>query len=189
MRVGKFMWTLCWYSTRINCSLLSLLNYLPFHCSWHWYIYVYIYIYMKNVKVLAAQLCLTICSPMDCSPLGSSVHGIQLEWVAMPFSKGSSQPRNRTQVSCIAGKFFTDWAMREALVSSTKHQKPLTVWIIINYGKLLKRWEYQTISSVSWETCMWVTKQQLEACMEQLIVSRLRKEYDRAVCHHPVCLT
>ena len=116
MRVGKFMWTLCWYSTRINCSLLSLLNYLPFHCSWHWYIYVYIYIYMKNVKVLAAQLCLTICSPMDCSPLGSSVHGIQLEWVAMPFSKGSSQPRNRTQVSCIAGRFFTIWGIRKAYI-------------------------------------------------------------------------
>ena len=37
-----------------------------------------------------------------------------LEWVAYPFSKGSSQPRNRTGVSCIAGRFFTNWAMREA---------------------------------------------------------------------------
>ena len=37
-----------------------------------------------------------------------------LEWVAISFSKGSSQPRNRTQVSCIAGRFFTDWATREA---------------------------------------------------------------------------
>ena len=37
--------------------------------------------------------------------------------------------------------------------------KPLTVWIITNYGKLLKRWKYQTILPVSWETCMWVKKQ------------------------------
>ena len=37
-----------------------------------------------------------------------------LEWVALPFSSGSSWPRNRTQVSCIAGRFFTNWAIREA---------------------------------------------------------------------------
>ena len=48
---------------------------------------------------------------MDCSPSGSSVHGILqvsiLEWVAMPFSRGSSQPRDQAQVSHIAGRFFT----------------------------------------------------------------------------------
>ena len=66
--------------------------------------------------------------------------------------------------------------------------KPLTMWITTNCGKLLERWEYQTILSVSWETCMWVKKQWLEPCMKQLVGSRLRKEYDRAVCCHPVCL-
>ena len=59
------------------------------------------------------------CNPMDCSLPGSSVNGIPqariLEWVATSFSRGSSQPRNQTQVSCIAGRFFTNWAMREAL--------------------------------------------------------------------------
>ena len=73
-------------------------------------------------------------------------------------------------------------------VSSTT-LKPLTLWIITNSGKLLKRWEYQTILPVSWETCMLVKKQQLEACMEQLTGSGLRKEDDRPVCCHPVCLT
>ena len=52
---------------------------------------------------------------MDCSPPGSSVHGILqariLEWVAIPFW-GSSQPRDRAWVSCIAGRFFTIWATR-----------------------------------------------------------------------------
>ena len=56
-------------------------------------------------------------------------------------------------------------------------------------GKLLERLEYQTILPVSLESCIWVKKQLLEPCMEQLIGSRLRKEYDRAVCCHPVCLT
>ena len=50
---------------------------------------------------------------MDCSSPGSSIHGILqariLEWVAISFSRGSSWPRDRTQVSCIAGRFFTDW--------------------------------------------------------------------------------
>ena len=55
------------------------------------------------------------------------------------------------------------------------------VWIIANCGKLLKRWDYKTILPVSWETNKWVSRQQLESCMEQLIGSGLRKEYDRAV--------
>ena len=67
---------------------------------------------------LVIQSCLTLCNPMDCSPPGSSVHGILqvriLEWVAMPSYKGSSQPRDWTQVSYIAGRFFTSWATREA---------------------------------------------------------------------------
>ena len=49
-------------------------------------------------KVLVAQLCPTLCDPMDCSPPGSSVYGIlqagMLEWVDIPFSRGSSQPRD-----------------------------------------------------------------------------------------------
>ena len=48
----------------------------------------------------------TLCNPMDCSPPGSSVHGILqariLEWVAISFSRGSSQPRDQTQVSCVS---------------------------------------------------------------------------------------
>ena len=70
--------------------------------------------------MLVAQSCPTLCDPVDCSPPGSTVHGIFqariLEWVAISFSRGSSWPRDRTQVSCIAGIFFTDWAMREASV-------------------------------------------------------------------------
>ena len=54
------------------------------------------------------------CNPMNCSPPGSSVHEIfqarLLECIAISFSRVSSQPRNWTQVSCIHGRFFTDWA-------------------------------------------------------------------------------
>ena len=64
-----------------------------------------------------AQSCLTLCNPMDCSLPGFSVYGIfqarVLEWVAISFSRGSSWPRDRTQVSRIASRHFTLWATRE----------------------------------------------------------------------------
>ena len=66
---------------------------------------------VNKVKMLVAQPCLTLCNPRDCSLPGSSVHGTFqariLEWVAIPFSRGSSQARDQTQVSYIAGTFFT----------------------------------------------------------------------------------
>ena len=75
----------------------------------HSYIYrLSLYIYSLCVVFLVAQSCLTLCYPMDCSLPGSSVHGILqariLEW--LPSSRGSSQPRDRTQVSCIAGGLY-----------------------------------------------------------------------------------
>ena len=65
----------------------------------------------EKVKVLFPQLCPTLCNPKDYSLPGFSVHGIsqarRLEWVAIPFSRGFSQPRDQTRVSCITGRFFT----------------------------------------------------------------------------------
>ena len=67
----------------------------------------------EESEVKAAQSCPTLWDPM-----GYTVRGILpariLVWVAFPFSRESFQPRNQTQVSCIAGGFFTSWAMREA---------------------------------------------------------------------------
>ena len=66
---------------------------------------------MLKVKVLVPQSCLILFDSMDYSLPGSSVHGILqeriLEWVAIPFSRRSSQPRDETQVSYITGRFFT----------------------------------------------------------------------------------
>ena len=72
-----------------------------------------LYVQLSHPYILVTQLCLTI----DCSPLASSVHRIfqarLLEWVVIFFSRGSSQPRDRTCISCIAGRFFNAWATRE----------------------------------------------------------------------------
>ena len=66
-----------------------------------------------KVKVKVTQSCPTLCNPMDYTVYGILQARI-LEWVALPFSRGSSQPRDWTQVSRIAGEFFISWAVREA---------------------------------------------------------------------------
>ena len=72
-----------------------------------------------------AQLCPTLCDPVDHSLSGSSIHGILqariLEWVAISFSRGSSWPRDRAQVFHIGGRCFNLWATREALKKNS-HQ-------------------------------------------------------------------
>ena len=66
--------------------------------------------YNVSMRAKSLQSCLTLCNPMDCSLTGSSVHGILQagiqEWVAISFSSGSSWPRDRTSISCIAGSFL-----------------------------------------------------------------------------------
>ena len=85
------------------------------------------------------QSCLTLYSPMDCNPPGSSVHGIfparLLEWVAMPSSKGSSWSRDRTLLSCIAGRFFINAPPGNARwissVQSSSVQSLIHVWLLV----------------------------------------------------------
>ena len=101
---SAFLW-LVWYYTEL-CNICAL--HLPFElknlftCLW------------EKLKVLVSQSLLALWDPVDCSPPGSSVHGIlqtrMPEWAAIPFSRGSSLPRGWIPLSCIAGRFFTTWA-------------------------------------------------------------------------------
>ena len=102
------------------------------------------------LKVKVAQSCLTLCDPMD-----YTIHGILqariLEWVAYPFSRGSSRSRNWTRVFCIAGGFFTNWVTREAgTVCLDKWKEQVDVWagsepreqvweVMLNLGKCLSQ--------------------------------------------------
>ena len=90
----------------------------PFHLFWEPEILLPFSMLLRDpvcvcvcVCVLDAQSCPTLCDAVDCSPPGSSVHGILqagvLDWVAMPLSKGSFCLWDRTWVSHIAGRFFT----------------------------------------------------------------------------------
>ena len=88
---------------------------------------------LGKVKVLVAQSCPALCDPIDCSLPGSSVYGILqtriLEWVAIPFSRGSSPPRDWTQVSYIAGRFFTTEPLAK---TEGKKMDPFadSVWVV-----------------------------------------------------------
>ena len=103
-------------------------------------------LYMWEV---CAQSYPTLCDSMNCSPPGSSVHGVLqariLEWITMPSSRGSSRPRDRTGISCVsctAGGFSTHWATWEAHTNLWKLElAPVVVfiklWIDFNQEKLV----------------------------------------------------
>ena len=103
-----------------------------------------------------AQLCPTLCDPMDCSLPGFSLHGILqgrvLEWVAIPFSRGSSWSRDRTRVSWIPGRHFNLWATREALTPS-KHcailssSRKSSIILTIRYHR--SQWVFTVFFSIS----------------------------------------
>ena len=84
--------------------------------------------YQYSLCVKSLQSCPTLCDLMDCSPPGSSVHGIlqarRLNCVAIPFSRGPSQPKDWTQISCTAGSFITVWATREAQIAEMRVKQP-----------------------------------------------------------------
>ena len=87
-------------------------------------------------EVKIAQSCLTLWDPMDCI-----VHEILqariLEWVAFPFSRGSSQPSDWTQVSHTAGRFFTSWVTRKAVHPSKIGSKVQNSWVIFLMSQIL----------------------------------------------------
>ena len=82
-----------------------------------------------------AKSCLTLCDPMDYSLTDFSIHGIFQgrvpEWLAISFSRGSSQPRDRTQVSRIPGRRFNLWATREAPNKESWAPKNWCFWTVV----------------------------------------------------------
>ena len=164
MRFSASSTLLLWQWFHWTCSYVDLHLFMLVGA---WYLYfittIEIKVYWMNTWVniikaddhqiecyvyLVAQSGLTLCNPIDCSPPGSSVHGIPqtriLEWVAIPFSRGSSWPRNQIQVSYIAGRSFTIWATRQVPLKLVKTNR---IYEIINneIRKYFSRLEYGTI--------------------------------------------
>ena len=96
---------------------------------------------MLDESVLVGQSCLTPCDTTDYSLLGSSVYGTLqariLKWVAIPFSRGSSWPRDWTWASCSASRFFTVWATRETTVLFYKWLKiELLLLLLVHWAEV-----------------------------------------------------
>ena len=99
------------------------------------------------------------CNPIDCSLLGFSDYGIIqariLEWIAVSFSRVSSQPRNWTRLSCTAGRFFTDRAMRETLLSFYYVLCGSTSFFNILYSFEYKSLQYSNLLGMSLMWSFW----------------------------------
>ena len=107
-------------------TILNRLRKFPWHVLRGWLLF------QGFCCCSVVQLCLTLCDPMDCSPPGSSVHGILqariLEWVATSFSRGSFWLRDQTRVSCIDQQILYHWATRKPSKSS-KHLKDRILYL------------------------------------------------------------
>ena len=120
---------------------------------------ILVYLACKKVTVLVAvvQSCPTLCDPMDCRPPDSSANGILqariMEWVAIPFSKGSSWPKDWTLDLCITGRLFTVVTPQETEpdLPASVQESPAEVWVnrglpqgqghwIHQYWELRKSW-------------------------------------------------
>ena len=115
------------------------------------------------------QSCPTPCDPMDCSPPGSSVHGIVqagiLEWVAIFFSRGSSWPRDWSHVSCIAGRFFTTEMPGEPIFSGK-------VGFLLSFTlNMLLSIILENLPKPRYEACWWKRDSEISVCLYQSILS------------------
>ena len=139
------------------------LDLLPIIWLGHLFVFWYWLVWTICMWVLVTLSHVWFCDPMDCSLPGFSVHRILqariLEWVDIPFSRGPSQPRDRTWVSCFAGRFFPIWATREAPCLYMLEVNPLSVTssekvfsvnnILMNVWELGNDW-HQRRSIKSW---------------------------------------
>ena len=120
-----------------------------------------------------AQSCPTLCNPMGCNIPGSSVHGILqariLEWVAISFSRGSSRPRDRTQVSCIIGRCFTIWATGKPHFAKCSIYSILSFYTVHEFSQQVYSGglpfsppvdvllEHSTMTCLGWPYIAWLT--------------------------------
>ena len=114
------------------------------------------YFFFHRSEVKVAQLCPTLWDPMDCSLPGSYIHGILqatiLEWVAMPPSGGSSQPRDRTQVSHIVGRFFTS----STKLYELKLYRNLGLSLPVSFNKQISGWLFSCSVACCGFVALWV---------------------------------
>ena len=155
-------------------TITGLLSIYPLMCISICLIYGEVLLCWLHAKVKAAQSCLALCDPMDCSHQAPLSMGIlqarMLEWVALPSSRGSSQPRDRTCVSCdsyIAGEFFTTEPQGKAQGSHKETQSSYLPWYpsAAFHEKFSQRlWDRATVW-LNWEGLYKVNRNTILLCL------------------------
>ena len=112
---------------------------------------------LRHLRVaLVTQSCLTLCNSVDCVPPGSSIHRTLqariLEWVAISFSRGSSQPRYRTWVFSISGRFLTTWAQGKPTLG---HDQRLNKIIFTTEGNLPLCVQVENLLQLCYQNTFW----------------------------------
>ena len=152
MLVLYIIWSLSYFPSRLTLScplmfsscVISPVNVFQFYPLSPLYFYNPLKVKVKSLSPVR------LFDPMDCSLPGSSVHGVLqariLEWVAISFSRGSSQSRDQTQVSCIAGRHFTLWTTFSTyLIWSMLYFKADNFYGLTYYFLNCKWWKFQVV--------------------------------------------
>ena len=130
--------------------------------------------------LLVIQLCLILHKSMDCSPPCSSVHGILqariLEWVAIPFSRGSSQCRDRTCISCITGRLFTAWATRDGYQEGKGETENWEIGI-----KIYTLWYIKEVTN---KDLLYSTRNSIQYSVITYVGKKIWKRVDICICIH-----
>ena len=109
--------SLCQYTQFFFHLTIQYILWQSYHVNTYSFSFILFFIFIYISISLVAQLCPTLCKPMDYSLPGSSIHGIfqarVLEWTAIFFSRGSYRPRDQARVSHIVGRGFTVWATKK----------------------------------------------------------------------------
>ena len=152
-RESSWLWATPWESKAVNsqggcsCKPMQMTfrgSIMMQASSYDKFLLICLYLYTRMLAQLL-HLCPTLCDPMDCSPQGSSVHGILeariLEWVPMPSSRRFLQPRDWTDVSCIS--CIAD----EVFTAATLGKPPISIYLCLYLYLLLVLFLWRTMSN------------------------------------------
>ena len=159
MDTCRTMWKRISPTDSLDCDLSLAINFTELNC-WSFFVICYSSSLINKIRYMSAaaaakslQSCPTLCDPIDSSLLGSSVPGILqariLEWVAISLSRGSSWSRGQTSVSCIAGRFFTDWTMRDSVMFNGQILKANSNFWICKITGICWSWFCKSTATVS----------------------------------------
>ena len=172
------MWQPRWHRNLEKNGYMYMYGWVTSLFTWNNHSLVCLLIGYVRLRVLVIQSCSTLCDSVDCSLPGSSAHGILqaniLEWVAISFSRESSQLMDWTWVSHIAGRFFILWVTRDTPIQSKKFKKRVSVESVsVRKWNRCGTWDH---SLQCYNACTWTYLSTVDKRWNNQHVNQLMKE-------------